>query len=770
MQLEWPTICEQISKFAHFDMTKKAFTSINLIINQNNLIARYNFHRELRELCSLSNITHADVFFSTIPSNTNSAVLINKISKDSQLDLQQLNQVISYVENIVNKHNPLHKISKVSQLLTDSKLKNSIKHINSNFVRTWLDTNAQIIFDIHPELSQLKSDLGQIEKKLKDTIATLFKSPQYKNVVQFEGQDYIHDHFVIPVKSDHYNTSLGPIISRSNTGQTLYVEPLPVRQLSQKRFTVLNQIDQVINRLCRDTTHILSLNILELRQIINTTHFLDLELTKALYSNQIDGCLPKINTRRLIQLIDFYHPLIDKPVANSLTINADINRGIAITGPNTGGKSVFLKTFCICQVFLSLNISIPAKEANLFAFDSIVFLANDGQSILEALSSFSYEASFYLNSLKEASENTLFVIDEIFNSTSSDEASALAYAFIQSVSIKVNSFVLVSTHHQKLKEYIAQDPNYISCHMAYDNYKELPSYKIVFGTPGNSNAIKVFKHIESKILGSNNISSNANQIYVENAGDFETKLDELQSKISTYEKLSMELEKKQFELDQLIGNQDNLNRLKQNEFDSKLKDEWSKFKVKCDKIISQLKLEKNQTKSLTNQIFQLRPDQKNAKVEINEDTLTRPTKILLNNSYFYPQLSCEVTITKVNPKKNLYLAQSHNMKIWVKPQDLRETITSKNSKKEKVIVNFHIESMDSITFDARGLLLDDFKNHLEQYLLDLDLGHIPFVEVIHGHGDGILKNYTRDFLRKNKQYSYQIPEHSKDGSTKIFKP
>ncbi|MFZ8934178.1 MAG: MutS-related protein, partial [Bacteriovoracaceae bacterium] len=252
-----------------------------------------------------------------------------------------------------------------------------------------------------------------------------------------------------------------------------------------------------------------------------------------------------------------------------------------ISGPNTGGKTVTLKSIAINYLFLHLGMFIPSKKAKLYPFKKIFYFSHDQQDLKSGLSSFASEAKNYLYLLEEIrNDEALILIDEIFNSTSSEEASALAIALIEEIFKISQSLVFISTHHQFLKAYTHQQKQLISCHVGFDSVKHTPTFKLVLGTPGGSMAFDIFQQLCQNFKLHNNIGNRAREVLESDKLNYENLINELINKQTHLDKVIEENKRTQQQLERKKRQQDGLLLLEKEKI-------LSEFNKKLDKLLAE---------------------------------------------------------------------------------------------------------------------------------------------------------------------------------------
>jgi DNA mismatch repair protein MutS2 len=213
---------------------------------------------------------------------------------------------------------------------------------------------------------------------------------------------------------------------------TLFVEPLETREKANRRIFLLSEIEATILKLTIDLSKTVHQFAEEIKLISSWVQALDWLNTKATYSYKMHLTKPILSSRFHIELSGVFHPLLKNPVRNHLLLD-NTHLGMIISGPNTGGKTVALKSLCVCVLFLHLGLYLPAQSAEIYPVDHLFYFSHDHQNLSEGLSSFASESKYYLELLTSLGDKNLIVVDEIFNSTSSEEASALAISFLDEI-------------------------------------------------------------------------------------------------------------------------------------------------------------------------------------------------------------------------------------------------------------------------------------------------------------------------------------------------
>lgn len=646
-----------------------------------------------------------------------------------------------------------------------------IKKVFVKKLRSFIDPDGVIHYERHPKIKPLYLKLNQLDEDLRRSISHILKEADYRDTLQNDQYDIINDHYVLAIKSDHFRAGLGKIIAKSSTGSTLYVEPFSIRNKSNQRLLLSSQIDVIIESIIKDFCSLLRPYLHTIKSMNGFLSYIDFNISKTIFSSENNLVKPLVNNQNETFISNLFHPLIEDPVCNDIEIPSD-KSGLIISGPNTGGKTVTLKALSLSYLFLHYGLFIPATDGNISIPDGVYYFASDHQNISSGLSSFSSESTYYLNLLGELERNSFIFIDEIFNSTSSDEASALAIALLDEIQSRGDHKVIISTHHQMFKTMIHDNHNYLSAHVGYDIETELPTYKLHIGSPGSSMALDIFKHIEKKLLGTDRLTS------------FSQKY--LNDKYLKYDKLLQSLSNEKEKLRKLANENSLLNSELKNQRQSMLgvlflekqkllKVYEGKLKTisnKAEILFSKVKVKDIGKKNFQNNLGKIQADISSS-LEKDADRITQNThnssiafeNINLNSKYFSNLLKSEVVIYSINNRKKSITVLYNGKKIECPYIDLKLS-NSKSAYIKEVQINYFLRGEVSTEIDCRGMRLDEFENLINKSIAHLYDSSIPYLTIIHGHGDGILKNWLRSFLDDIKEVSWHADEGN-DGCTTI---
>ena len=774
--VDWQEVIGVLGQKMYFLNSKKNIENCPFFCSKDELLANFeSMDSYLENKNEYDQIINEEL--GHIKSDTDFSVLLKKLTRGHILDLGELN----VLANIFFSYKKLNKSIRIFCKNNDNPVDYpTLSLIETKFIRpirTFVERNGEIHFDQHPLFFEIYKKILQIETQIREELSNLVKQNPYKDAIQYSEYDIVNDRYVIAVRSDSYKSPLGQIMARSNSGMTLFVEPISLREKSQLRIQYLAELDEIKNKICQEFSLFLHGYDKEFVTFKDYLIIMDSLKAKCSYSYEYDLVRPTLCDDFQINIKNFWHPLLKNPVKNSIHLLPE-QKGLIISGPNTGGKTVALKSIAISYMFLYSGLFLPAHEAMIYPISELYYLGSDGQDLSDGLSSFSAEAKNYLLLLKNIKSDSLILIDEIFNSTSSEEASALAISLLYKLQENVNTKVIISTHHQLLKTYMHDNQDYLSAHVEYDHEKNQPTYKLMVGQPGSSLAFKIFSQIAQSCEIDEDITVKAFEVYDKKQHLYEKLLDELSHKKSAYQKLLLEQTGLNHELKNQKQSMEGLLFIERKTMLESYQKKLEKLLNEARDLIKNIKEDKaKDQKKIFETISHLRSNLNQEKEQVisysseEQKYIDKPLQIkdiVLNAQYFSTSLHKTVTVVYINERKNEVCGMVLKVSVILKVEDLRLLKNQPHLNKSKNQIEIIIQNDDDkpMEIDCRGMRLSEFETIVEQSLSGLYQGDIPFVNIIHGHGDGILKNWLRQRVESDRALMWETSEGN-DGHTEI---
>lgn len=612
------------------------------------------------------------------------------------------------------------------------------------------------------KLSSLRRNRKNFEQEVKDKLNSYIHSSTYAKYIMEPIVTIRNNRYVIPVKEEYRSYIKGFVHDTSSSGSTLYIEPTSIFDLNNKINHIKIEEDLEIEKILHQLSASLYAYTTELDNDLNLIANIDLIFAKAHFGIEINGITPILNNEKFVDLHKARHPLIDKDKV--VPINIGLGKdyvSLLITGPNTGGKTVALKTLGLLLLMAYSGIPIPCSEgSNICVFTYIFADIGDEQSIQESLSTFSAHMKNIVEITKKANDNSLVLLDELGSGTDPVEGAALAISILSYLK-DINSLVCCTTHYQELKEFALVTDGFENASFEFDIENLKPTYKLLVGIPGKSNAFAISKKLglDEQILNVANAHLKEDKVSIEellkniydNKLKVEKQVEETEKNLRQVESLRKSLEKKQ---DDVLEK-----RAKMLE-DAKLeaRDILLSAKEEATEIIHELsasvdlKQANNLRNKLNDKIRNINSihysGQDNSFEAINKNDIKDGL-----NVYISSLGTNGIILGNTVNKSNEVQVQVGSMKMNVKLSDLRKLssnvsttskstgkVTTEKSSKTKVI---------SPEINVIGQNVDEAIYVIDKYLDNCASANISPVRIVHGKGTGKLREGIHSFLKKH---------------------
>ncbi len=613
-----------------------------------------------------------------------------------------------------------------------------------------MDDNAS------PELYSIRKKIKNINSSIRDRLNSMITSSRYQKVLQDPIITIREGRFVIPVKQEYKGTISGVVHDQSASGATLYIEPMPIVEMNNEvRQLELKERDE-IKRILKELSEKLADVRSEIEDDVEILGELDFIFAKAYLAQRMNAAKPELNNVGYTKLLKAKHPLIasEKVVPVDIEIGRDFDV-LVITGPNTGGKTVSLKTAGLLVAMALSGLYIPAEYGSEVAvYDNMFADIGDEQSIEQSLSTFSSHISNIVRILKGVGNNCLVLLDELGAGTDPSEGAALGLGileFFRERGVKV----VATTHYSEIKAYALKTDRVENASVEFDVDTLRPTYRLMIGIPGKSNAFLI-----SERLGLDKGVIDKARGYISSE---EMKMEDLIMELEK-NRLNAEEDKRKAEI--LLA-QTNREREKMEEEKKRLEIERAEIlqeaKDKANRIASETKRE---AKSIIKELRDLSKidDRSNRDREIErlrkemterlgtgeedeEDTINAPKDIVPGMDVYIKSIGQNGIILRRDGDKAE--VQAGIMKITVDTADLLETAAKKKNNKTQSALRLNKINTISPQIDVRGMSLDDALLTIDKYLDDACISGLKQVRIIHGKGTGVLRSGVKQYLRSN---------------------
>lgn len=641
-------------------------------------------------------------------------------------------------------------------------------------IKNCIDDHGHVMDSASQALRGIRSSIRTFEAKVREKLESYTRTNS--KMLSDSIVTIRNDRYVLPVKQEYRGAIGGIVHDQSSSGQTLFMEPKAVVDLNNQLQTLYAKEKQEIDRILREISQSIAVESDSLTDNVMILAEIDFIYARALLGNEMNAAKPKMNDRGIIKMQQVRHPLIreEEVVANDIEIGEDYTT-IVITGPNTGGKTVTLKMIGLCTLMAQSGLQVPALDGcELAVFEEVFADIGDEQSIEQNLSTFSSHMTNIVDIIKHVNNRSLVLFDELGSGTDPSEGAALAMSILDEV-ISRDARVIATTHYPELKAYGYNRENVINASMEFNVETLQPTYRLLIGIPGRSNAFEISERLG---LDSHIIERAKGLIGVDSKS--------VDNMIASLEESQISAEADYEKAHEIL--------LESEQLREQLENEWRQFEYKCEELYR--KAEEKAEKAIQNAreeaemiVEEIR--KMKANVEIKEHEWIEAKKMLeeaqpnlVNKKQKYVDHSTndskelkpgdEIKLLTVNQNgevlekvnDNEYLIQVGIMKVKVKRNEIQLVGKKKPKYEQKPVAtikgsNYHVKT----ELDLRGERYEDALHKLEKYIDDSLLAGYPRVSIIHGKGTGALRKGVQEFVRAHPSIaSSRIGSSSEGGS------
>ena len=626
-----------------------------------------------------------------------------------------------------------------------------------NFISEAINDEGILKDDASIGLRDVRRQKQNINANIKEKFDELISNKNTQNAIQERIVTQRNDRYVIAVKTDFKGLVKGIEHDRSATGSTVYIEPLNVVSLNNKLREYEAREREEIRKILLRITEIIKTKkeeILEIKEILERLDFIDAKTT---YSVNKKCIVPKIINKEYLKLVEARHPLIDENTV--VPINFELGNPeniMLITGPNTGGKTVTLKVAGLLTIMALSGIPIPANEkTEVGYFHNVLADIGDEQSLEQNLSSFSGHVSKIKDIIEHASSKSLVLMDELGSGTDPMEGAAFAMAIIDYLN-KKHVTSIITTHYSEVKAYAFNTTGIKSASMEFNVETLSPTYKLLEGIPGESNALIIAR----KYGISEEIIENAKSYISEDNQRVEEMLKSIKEKNDKLEMMHAQLEATRTELDKqkniyeqkmvkLENEKNEIIKRAYEEADNYLKNMQAKAKNLIDKINSE-ESKKEDAKNAQRSLNMLRESfitdkKKNVK---EKKIITQNVDFAIGEEVLVKTMNQNGKILKIMPDNRIQV-QTGILKLVVSTDDIVK-IQKKKTNKFKNFASLKRTSQVRGEIDLRGMNADEAIAELETYMDRAMLTGYHEIYIIHGKGTMVLRKKIHEYLRTSK--------------------
>ena len=625
------------------------------------------------------------------------------------------------------------------------------------------------------ELLAIRRSLRRKEEEIKNKLNSYVTSSKYEDALQDKVVSVRDGRYVVPIKTNKRSVINGIVHDKSASGNTLFIEPSAIVELNnQYKDLELKEdaeIRRILDRLSRFAEKF-DVEILENQKIIARIDFLQ---AKAKFGLENDYSLPKLNQEKIINIKGAIHPLLPgKVVPIDVAIGGDYTT-LIITGPNTGGKTVSLKTVGLITMMAQTAMFIPAEEGSTVnVFDDVFLDIGDKQSIEMSLSTFSASLTNIVDILNNVTGNSLVLLDEIGSGTDPIEGAALAISILSHLTER-EVMTFATTHYSELKYYAMENDKVMNASVEFNVNTLSPTYKLEIGTPGKSNAFEI-----SKRLGlSDEILKKAKDLIGEDTKNFNKILEQIEDDKYQMEAKNKEIEAYRREIqsikDKLRNKSKEIDEIKEEiikQAEEKANEILDKANKESQAMLKEAKRSKNaNTRDIDRSLNKIRTKFKDSYIEREEDKFGQkrssdaPDDLKVGDMVIVAGLNEKAEVIEAPDAKGNIKLQMGILKMDSNIKNVKkiegENQTEKNIKK---VYSVKKAMNISASLDLRGQRYDEAMRNLDKYLDDAMLAGLDQAKIIHGKGTGALIKGVSEILKTDKRIdSYRFGDDKEGG-------
>ncbi|MGC8757155.1 MAG: endonuclease MutS2 [Caldisericaceae bacterium] len=647
-----------------------------------------------------------------------------------------------------------------------------------------IEPDGTVKDDASPLLSIIRREIKISYGRIQTILQSFIYSKDYEDVIQDPIITKRNGRYVIPIRQNVRPAFQYIVQGESSTRLTVFAEPISVVELNNKLVDLASKEKAEEERIILEIEELIASKMGSISSSLGEVYKLDFIFAKAKLSSKLKGEEPELATDCEIYLAEARHPFIPEEVVVPINVEVGKNfRMLVITGPNTGGKTVTLKTIGLLTLMAMSGLHIPAYSSSKIGFFSKVFAdIGDEQSIQQSLSTFSSHMRKIINILNNADNRSLVLIDELGAGTDPEEGSALGYAILKKL-YEIEATTVVSTHHSKLKEFPYKFKLSQNAAVGFDTETLAPTYHLYIGIPGESHAFVIAKNLGLADDILNEAESQLSEDFVESK-EIISRMSQEQKKIGESREI---IEKNREEAEEL-----------KKTLEKKVQDIDDRKRVEVKKAYDEARRIVDETKKTMNEILE------------NLDNAIKSQKVIqeLKKTFTEESQKIEEAIEQSEPKENVDMGEiQEGTLVYVPHFNKQGIVLSKLEDKGKLVIQMgsirasvsinDVKAISNATYtppvqkdeekseilkeisnlqvpmkiDLHGLTAEEAIEKLDKYLDSAYLVGMPFVYVVHGKGSGALREAVINYLRAKEHVSHfyiGTPEEGGSGVTIVY--
>ena len=769
--LEFDKIKEELSKFAKFEQSRVLCLRAQALNETDKIKKQIELTREAKKILDYAKDTPTEFIADVSKIKNNSAM--SYLMEEELIDIAKTMKSSRLLKRFILENSDEDFLLKnlAQNLIADKELEDKIFET--------FDENLRIRQNATPELKGLYSSLRDTEQNIRDQVSSLLNNQNFSKYLQDNIYTQRDDRIVFQVIASNKTKVPGIVHDVSASAKTFYIEPAQLVPLNNKVREVKSKIHAECIRILVGLTDLVKNHMSGLEHCEKIMSEIDFHFAKARYAVKLQAVEPELTEEKYIYFENMKHPLLmqvtEEVVANNFEIGKDY-KSVIITGSNTGGKTVTLKTIGLFILMAKAGMFLPCTHAKLYPFRNVFADIGDSQSILQSLSTFSSHMTNIIEILNQSNDESFVLLDEICAGTDPVEGAVLAQGILEKLAQKQVTSV-ITTHYGELKALEYSNSFFKNASVEFNTETLKPTYKLLIGIPGLSNAISIAanlgldKEIVNKVKTTLITQKDPTVAVVEKLQETHQELSKNLEQAQELKETSLEI-KKEYE--------ENLNKVKQNKkkalknIKNKFDSEMMEARAEIKEILDELRREKSEkiARRAYSRLAKLeegfrgeidKVSDKQKYLEIDWD------KVVIGDILMIKNLHQKVTVLTLPDKNKRLFVDMGAMKMKVKKDEL--AVLDENYKEPAKIKipgtsfkKFELKRYEmSQTLDLRGFRVEEALDEVENYLDKASLYNLTPVYIIHGHGTGALKQAVRDFLKTSPYVAKFRPGEDSEG-------
>lgn len=769
--LEFDKVKDELAKFAKFEQSRNLCLRASALFDVNKIKEQIELTREAKKILDYAKDTPTE-FIAQI-GKIKATAAVSYLTEEELHDIAKTLKSSRLLKRFIveNSEDDFLLKNLAEKLVADKELEDRIFET--------FDENLNIRQNATPELKGLYSSLKDTEQNIRDQIQTLMNNPNFSKYLQENIYTQRDDRIVFQVMASNKTKVPGIVHDVSSSAKTFYIEPAQLVPLNNKIREVKSKIHAECIRILVELTNLVKEYMSELELCEKIMAEIDFHFAKARYAVKIHAVEPELTDEKYIYFENMKHPLLmqvtEDVVANNFEIGKDY-KSVIITGSNTGGKTVTIKTIGLFILMAKAGLFLPCTYAKLYPFKNVFADIGDSQSIMQSLSTFSSHMTNIIEILKQSTDESFVLLDEICAGTDPVEGAVLARGILDKLAQKQVTSV-ITTHYGELKALEYTNSFFKNASVEFNTETLKPTYKLLIGIPGLSNAIS----IASNLGLDKDIVDKAKTTLVTQKDPTVAVVEKLQE---THQELSKNLEEaqelKETSLEIKKEYEENLNQVKKDKkktiknIKNKFDLEMMEARAEIKEILDELRKEKSEkiARRAYSRLAKLEEGFRDEIESVSDKTRYLEIdwdKVVIGDVVMIKNLHQKVTILSLPDKSKRLTVDMGAMKMKVKKDEL--AVLDENYKEpNKVKIpgtsfnKFELKRYEmSQTLDLRGYRVEEALDAVENYLDQASLANLTPVYIIHGHGTGALKQSVREFLKTSPYVAKFRPGEDSEG-------